>query len=355
MKDVALRAGVSASTVSRVISGHPHISKATSDRVKAVMGELDYHPNAIARNLVRRSSGAIGLVIPNTVEQFFLNPFFPEVLRGITQVAQGAGYDLLLSSALRGQSEPQKLADMVRSKRVDGVILLTSRMDDPLLSTVLEQHIPSAVIGRPPNDERVYWVNNDNQRAAYDATMHLLQLGHTRVGFIGGAPDLVVTRDRLTGYGMALEQFGLRFDPALVVNDEFVEQVGYAGMMRLLAFSNRPSAVLTADDVLAFGAMRAAGELGYRIPDDMAIIGFNDIPLARLANPAITTVNVHIYELGETAARLLLEQFTDAPREPRHVIVAHELVVRRTCGAWEAPDMRVEATDSVPTRASNNA
>ncbi len=335
IKDVASRAGVSPSTVSRVVANHPRISKATRERVRAVMKELDYHPNVIARSLVRQSSEAIGLLIPSSIEQFFLNPFFPEVLRGITQVAQNEGYDIVLSTALHGRNDVDRLERMVRSKQVDGVILLTARLDDPLFTVLEENHIPSVVIGRPSQEVSLSWVNNDNRLAAYETTTHLLKLGHQRIGFIGGSQELVVTVDRLTGYSHALMECGITFDPNLVVSGEFIEDVGYNGMMRLLALAERPSAIVASDDVLAFGAMRAAGELGYRIPEDLAIVGFNDIPLARLANPPMTTMNVHIYELGQTAAKLLLQHINDKVAPPQNVIVAHELVVRRTCGAWD--------------------
>lgn len=334
IKDVATRAGVSPSTVSRVIANSPRISEETRARVRTVMKELDYHPNAIARSLVKQSSQAIGLLIPNTIEQFFLNPFFPEVLRGITQVAQHAGYDLFLSTALHGLNDVERLQQMVRSKQVDGVILLTARITDPLLVVLVENHIPAVLIGRPVTPTAISWVNNDNRKAAYDATNHLLKLGHKRIGFIGGAPDLVVTMDRLSGYATALQDAGSTFDPKLVISEEFLEEGGYTGMTRLLAIPERPSAVIASDDVLAFGAMRAAGELGYIIPDDLAIVGFNDIPLAKLSNPPLTTMNVHIFELGQQSAQILIDQMKRRNVGPQEHLVAHDLVIRRSCGAW---------------------
>lgn len=335
IKDVALHAGVSPSTVSRVIANHPRISHATRERVQSAMKELDYHPNMIARSLVRQSSEVIGLLIPSTIDQFFVNPFFPEVLRGITQVAQHAGYDILLSTALHGLNDVERLEQMVRSKRVDGMILLTARQRDPLIEVLCENHIPSVLIGRPADDVAISWVNNDNLKAAYDDTRHLLDLGHRRIGFIGGSQDFVVSSDRLQGYASALEDAHVPFDPSLVVGGEFLEEVGYSGMMRLLALAERPSAIVASDDVLAFGAMRAAGELGYRIPEDMGIVGFNDIPLAKLANPPMTTMNVHIFELGQAAASILVDKIANPTKPPRSVIIPHTLVVRRSCGAWD--------------------
>ncbi len=334
IKDVAKQAGVSPSTVSRVIANSTRISEGTRQRVRTVMKELNYHPNAIARSLVKQSAQAIGLLIPSTIDQFFSNPFFPEVLRGITQVAQNAGYDLFLSTALHGLNDIERLEHMVRGKQVDGVILLTARISDPLLVVLTENHIPAVLIGRPAVPTTISWVNNDNRQAAYDATNHLLRLGHKRIGFIGGASDLVVTMDRLSGYASALEDAGISFDPRLVISEDFLEEGGYTGMMRLLAIPERPGAVIASDDVLAFGAMRAAGELGYLIPDDLAIVGFNDIPLAKLSNPPLTTMNVHIFELGQQSAQMLLAQMKQPDADPRQHLVSHDLVIRRSCGAW---------------------
>ncbi|KYP81414.1 LacI family DNA-binding transcriptional regulator [Ferroacidibacillus organovorans] len=335
IKDVAMQAGVSPSTVSRVIANHPRISQETRDRVRLIMKEMDYHPNAIARSLVKRSSEVIGLLIPSTIEQFYLNPFFPEVLRGITQVAQHAGYDIFLSTALHGLNDVDRLEKLIRSKRVDGMILLTSRTTDPLLELVTELRIPSVLIGRPFNSLPISWINNDNRLAAHDMTQHLIRMGHRRIGYIGGSQELVVSLDRLRGYSDALFEADLKLDPQCIVSGEFLEDVGYSGMMRLLALAERPTAVVASDDVLAFGAMRAAGELGYSIPDDLAIVGFNDIPLAKLSNPPMTTVNVNIYELGVQATHLLLDEIQGSVRGPKHQIIEHQLVIRRSCGAWD--------------------
>ncbi len=335
IKDVAQKAGVSPSTVSRVITDYPRISQETRKRVFAAMKELNYHPNAIARSLVTKSSKTIGLVMPGDVNQFYMNPFFPEVLRGITDVAQNAGYDLLLSTSLPKQEDTDTLQQMMWSKRVDGVILLTVRVEDPLLDILEKQQIPVVLIGRPPEKTSITWVNNNNKKAAYDSTMHLLKLGHKRIGFIGGSPNLIVTIDRRNGYAEALQEFGIAFDPNLVVFGEFLEEAGYMGMMRLLAYSERPTSIVASDDVLAFGAMQAAGELGYNIPDDLAIVGFNDIPLAKLANPPMTTVNVFIQKLGQTAANLLIERLSGEAPDPKVIEIEHELVIRRSCGAFK--------------------
>ena len=335
IKDVAARAGVSPSTVSRVISNHPRISEKTKREVRAAMEELGYHPNFLARSLAKKSSEAIGVHIPSTTEEFFMNPFFPELLRGISEVAKSEGYDLLLSTSDSGKEDVRSLTRMIHGKRVDGVLLLSTRMHDPLMQVLRELSFPATFLGRPETDSGpccISWVNNDNVQAGYTATRHLIQLGHQRIGFLGGDENLLVTRDRLQGYHQALDEAGIPADRRLMFSSTFMEQGGYLGMMRLLALPDRPSAVVASDDLFAFGAMRAAGELGYKIPDDIAVVGFNNVRLTEMSNPSLTSVDVHIFELGTTAANLLIEQIRNPKQKPKSVIVPTQLVVRHSCG-----------------------
>jgi DNA-binding LacI/PurR family transcriptional regulator len=168
--------------------------------------------------------------------------------------------------------------------------------------------------------------------ACYKATRHLIGLGHQRIGFLGGDESLTVTRDRLQGYFNALDEAGIPTDRRLMFASTFMEQGGYMGMMRLLALPDRPTAVVASDDLLAFGAMRAAGELGYRIPDDIAVVGFNNVRLTEMSNPSLTSIDVRIYELGTTAASLLIEQVRGGEPTDKGVIVPTDLVVRHSCG-----------------------
>lgn len=348
IKDVAQYAGVSPSTVSRVIANSPRISEDTKERVREAMRVLDYHPNAFARGLVTNTAGAIGILIPPDLQEFFVNPFFAEFMSGVSAVASKEGFDTVLSTS--GRSENDVLDSMIRGRRVDGVLLLRSRLQDPAILRVGKEHFPAVLLGRPVDDVDISFVNNDNVRAAYEATMHLVRLGHTRVGFLGGAEDLVVTSDRLAGYQQALRESGITPDPKLMVSSFFLEQGGYLGMMRLLALSERPSAILASDDVLAFGAMRAAAELGYRLPTDLAIVGFNDIRLAELANPSLTSVRVHMQDLGKAAAELLIEQIQFGTTSTHHKLIDTTLIVRNSCGAKQLPNSPMMNGDEETSR-----
>ncbi|KPV43319.1 LacI family DNA-binding transcriptional regulator [Alicyclobacillus ferrooxydans] len=334
IKDVAAQAGVSPSTVSRVLADSPRISQETKERVRQVLNQLDYHPNAFARSLVTNVAGAIGVLIPPGTE-FFQNPFFSEMMSGVAEVARSQGYDIVLSTSA---SDEMKVLDrMIRGRRVDGILLLRSRTKDPAIQTVIDQRFPAVLLGRPPADQPISCVNNDNVKAAYEATNHLIRIGHRKIGFLGGDTAYVVTADRLKGYRQALLDHGMEPDERLEVFSYLVEHGGYLGMMRLLAASARPTAVLASDDVLAFGAMRAAGELGYQLPDDMAIVGFNDIRLAELANPALTSVRVNMHDLGVAACELLVERIQKPASLPTERLVPTELVVRNSCGAKKFP------------------
>lgn len=335
IKDVAVLAGVSPSTVSRVISNHPRISEQTKRRVREAMEELGYHPNVLARSLVKQSADAIGVLIPSSTEEFFMNPFFPELLRGITDVVRREGLDLLLSTSDSGKEDVTSLTQMILGKRIDGVILLSSRMHDPLMKVLQKNPFPATLLGRPEDETNISWVNNDNIEASYQATRHLLALGHRRIGFLCGDESLTVTQDRLLGYQNALEEAGIPIDRQIIYISKFLEQGGYLGMMRLLANPSRPSGVVASDDLLAFGAMRAAGELGYRIPEDLAVVGFNNVRMAEIANPPLTSVDVHIYELGTSVAELLVEQMRNSERKQKTKILSTDLVIRKSCGGSE--------------------
>lgn len=331
IKDVALMANVSPSTVSRVLSNSSRISESTKRRVREALAALDYHPNLFARGLVTNSTGAIGILIPPGMTEFFANPFFAEWMSGVAEVSRQHGFDTVLSTSARGEEEV--LDRMVRGKRVDGILLLGSKRNDPVTHRVIEMGFPSVLLGRPADDVPISYVDNDNIQAAYEATQHFIELGHERIGFLGGASELVVTMDRVCGYRKALEDAGIEPDARLEVSSFFLEQGGYLGMMRLLAMPERPTAVLASDDVLAFGGMRAAAELGFQIPNDLAIVGFNDIRLAEIANPSLTSVRVHMHELGVDSAELLLRQIRNDLTTSQSQIVKTELIVRHSCGA----------------------
>lgn len=331
IKDVARLAGVSPSTVSRVLSNHPKISPATARRVREAMEQLGYMPNAAAKSLVSQTTYTLGIILPRAAEELFLNPFFPEVLRGISVSAQQAGYDLLLASGSTEREEREAVTRLVLGRRVDGVILLHSRVGDPLIPFLREQQFPFVLIGRSEDDGGVPSVDNDNVRAAYDATRHLLEKGHRRIAFISGPQTFVVSRDRLAGYRAALEETGLSVRPDWIIEAPFLQEGGYLALDRLLQMPERPTALVVTDDLIAIGLLRGLYQYGWRVPDDLALVSFNNIALAELVTPPLSTIDIDIYRLGTTATGLLLRTIFGEKLPTSRIIIPHRLIVRESC------------------------
>lgn len=308
IKDVAEKAGVSPSTVSRVISDSPRISEETKQRVRKIMDELGYHPNAIARSLVNRTTNTLAIVMPRSADEVFLNPFFPEALRGITKATHEEGYCILITTGNTEEEQLESLNAVANGGRVDGIILMYSKVDDIILEAVKKMNIPFVMIGRPPEGENCDYVDNNNVEVAYQATEYLILNGHKRIGLINGSPNLVVSIDRFEGYKRALEKYNIPLDYSIITSSEFVQEGGYKGMKQILKNPNKPTAIITTDDLMAFGALRAAKDLGVKVPHDISIMSFNNIPLAEFATPPLTSVDINAYELGYQAANIVMDK-----------------------------------------------
>ncbi|RSK26401.1 LacI family transcriptional regulator [Bacillus sp. HMF5848] len=337
IKDVARVANVSPSTVSRVIANNPRISEKTKVRVREAMRELGYHPNMIARSLANQSTQAIGVVMPNSADKVLQNPFFPEVLRGISKSAHDNDYALYFTT---GESE-KEIADgvlkMVQGKRVDGIVLLYSRMDDAVLNFLFEENFPFVMIGKPyKGAETISYVDNDNYGAAMEVTDYLLSLGHTRIGFIGGSPNFVVTIERMLGYKKALHEAGIEYVDDYVIHGEFLEEGGQEAMKELLALPEPPTALLVADDLMAIGVLNLLDKIDKTIPNDISLVGFNNILLSQISRPPLTSVDIQIYQLGYQAGKSLIEEIETPSEVAKRVIVPHKLVKRQSCTPIES-------------------
>lgn len=332
IKDVAKRAGVSPSTVSRVIADNARISPATKKKVRSIMKALNYHPNMMARSLIRRTSQTLGLILSRPAESAFLNPFFPEVIRGISSVAQRHHYRLMLATAESHTEESKECLQMLGEKQVDGVVLLGSRVNDQLIYELINGEYPFVVVGRAPEMPQAPTVNNDNIQAAYTAVRHLLQLGRRRVGLLNGPEEFTFCQDRYTGYCFAHREFGLEPNPSLIRNGSLTQEDGYLMARSLLSNPEPPSAIFAVDDIMALGIYRAAREAGLHIPKDLAVVGFNDDPLATIIEPALTTIRIPIYKMGVAAAELLLDHLANPGTLDSHIILSSELIIRHSCG-----------------------
>lgn len=332
MKDVAKRLGVSPSTVSRVISNDPRISEETARRVRSAMKEMGFHPNLTARSLVSQSTRMIGLIMHRTTSEAMMNPFFPEAIAGISQAAAADHYDLLISTEDGVDSARARSLSLLRHGRVDGLILLASKVEDPVIAALHQDGFPFLVIGRVAEALDVPTINNDNVQAAREAVWHLIALGHRRIAFIRGSADLVVTVDRQRGYEDTLREHGIEPSAEWVAHTDFSIAAGSSAAHRILQLRPRPTAVFAADDLLAFGAMQAIKALGLRIPQDVALIGFNDNPAATCVEPPLSSLRIPIREMGRLAATTLIQQI-QGRRVPMQQILPATLIVRESCGS----------------------
>lgn len=333
IKDVAKIANVAPSTVSRVIANSPRISERTKEKVREAMKELGYHPNFNARNLANKSTKTLGIIMPNSANKTFQNPFFPEVIRGISTKAHQLEYGLYLSTGQSDNEIFEEVQDMVQGKRVDGIILLYSKVNDKVMNYLYNEDFPFTVIGRP-YDERmsnITYVNNDNFKAAKTVTEYLLLLGHEKIAFIGGNLDTVVTIDHMEGYRKALQNAGIEYADDYVVFHEELQEGGQEAVIDLMSLSERPTALIVADDIMTFGVMRMLSEMEVMVPDDISIISFNNVMISELSSPPMTTVDINIFSLGYEAANCLIDKIIHPDTKTKQVIIPHKLIKRLTC------------------------
>jgi DNA-binding LacI/PurR family transcriptional regulator len=328
INDIAKAAKVAPSTVSRVLADNPRISQETREKIQKIMKEMNYHPNMIARSLANKSTKIVGLVVPGTTEKAFQHPFMPEIIRGIISVAHKNGYKLLISSAADAKEEKKLISDLANGGIIDGVILMTSRLNDPAISGLIKANFPFAVVGRPANDDSVNWVDNNNYAIAYDLTKHFIARGHKKIAFLGVSSQVIVTLDRFNGYKKALQDNGIPFDEKLVVEGKFIDDTGYDLMKQLMARNVSPTGIIACDDFLAFGAIKLLTEAGLKVPDDIAVAGFNNTPLSDHFIPPLTSVEVNAYALGKNAFELLLADITSDNKSFNRSIVPAELIIR---------------------------
>jgi len=330
-------AGVSRTTVSFVLNDVPgvKISEETRQRVLRAARDLDYYPTAAARSLASGKTHRIGLILGEGQERLAADAFLPAFLQGVTASVHRRGYLLMLQLAEDVPSH-EAYVRLIREQQVDGLILSGPRSDDPLLPQLAEERFPLILHGQP-NGHDFPCVDVDNQAGAYQAVKHLIKLGHRRIGFISNAPlSYSGAQERFAGYRRALADHGIRDDSELVGRAAFLPESARSAMELLLDLPDRPTAVFGASDVVALGAMGAIRSAGLGIPDDVAVVGFDDIFLAAHAYPPLTTVRVPAYGLGWTAAEVLIARIEgDAVSS---VTLETELVIRESCGAVPAAD-----------------
>ena len=331
LEDIAKLVGVHRSTVSRVINGSPNVSPQVRQRVLKAIHSTGYHPNAAARSLASQRSWMIGLLLPQSVSGFFTDPFFPHLTQGIAYACNN--FDYTLSLFLVGnQKDEEKITPRIsRRGMLDGILLQTGHLGDQLGDQITKSSIPSVVIGRPFTTEGISYIDVDNVNGAIKATRHLLGLGYQRIATISGPPQSTAAYDRIEGYKIALTQAGMTIDSSLMVEGDFTELTGYYAMKKLLP--EKPDAVFVASDLMAVGAMRYVQEAGLSVPDDIAFVGFDDVPIASLTKNQLTTIRQPIRQFGIKAVELLIDLIENGSNPVRRVLLETNLIIRESCGA----------------------
>jgi LacI family transcriptional regulator len=321
--EVAREAGVSTATVSRVINDRRHVRETTRLKVEVAMDRLGYVANRQARGLAGGRSKVIGLLVYELGSSYFT-----QLIKGIDAAVTSIGYDLMLyTTHARREREARHAAELARGP-VDGLIIVLAVDIRSYVDRLHDQHVPFVLLDHDSDVPGTTFITAANRRGAHDAVDHLTRLGHRRIGLITGTPGTSSARERLAGYRDALQDAGIEHDPALVVTGDFLEDRGFAATKELLQLPVPPTAIFTSADTAGFGALRALREAGLRVPQDISIVGFDDIPESSLVTPPLTTVRQPLKEMGATAVRLLRNLMDDPAMTPRRTELATELIIR---------------------------
>jgi len=329
--DVARASGVSYATVSRVLSEYEFVRESTRKRVMEAVEHLGYVANLQARSLAGGRTQIIGLLVPNLD-----NSYIGTIMGGIDRELERANYDLMLYTSHRRPGHESFYVKTITNGLTEGLLLIAPMGPTTYLDALREENFPYVLIDQADTTENSNIVDATNWQGAYEATRYLSQLGHTRIAFITGALIVRSAVDRLRGYKAALVDCNHPVREDLIIEGDYLQPSAYEGTKRLLQdVQPRPTAIFASNDLSAFGVMEAARECGLRIPDDISIIGFDDIPQASLVHPKLTTVRQPLEQMGQVAVKLLLEQIEDRSHPPQRVTLATQLVIRDSCRPYQ--------------------
>jgi LacI family transcriptional regulator len=332
IKDIAKVAGVSHTTVYRAINDKPRISQSTKERIISIARELNYQPNVLAQSLVLGRTKTLGLVITTIV-----NPFYPELARGIEDTARSLGYSIILCSTNFDPLLEKQYIDMLRSRGVDGIIFTSAHIHDPNITSLVEERFPLILVNRrvhgDPLMDSIDYVVVENAKGGFLAVEHLIRMGHERIGVISGPSDSSAVVERLEGVRRAFIEYGLNPASLLVLEGDFLKPSGYEAAKKFLAMRDSPSAIFGVNDYMALGALEAILDSGLRVPEDVALIGFNDIEFSSLKTVELSTIGQKKYEMGSIAVHTLIERIEKGDGDrARQITLEPELIVRKSCG-----------------------
>ncbi len=331
--DVAKRAGVAPITVSRVVNNSGYFSQDTRARVEAAIAELEYVPNRLASSLRSKRTNTLALVITDIT-----NPFFTTLARGVEDTASDAGYTVVFCNTDESDVEEQKYLQVLLQQQVDGILLVPARSTSVSLDVIRKQATPVVVLDRRmPPGANVDVVRCENEDGAYRLTRLLIELGHQRIAILSGPMGVSTAEDRLAGYQRAMTEAGLRPDPNLIVYGAFNQTSGYEMLQRLLTVEPHPTAIFAANNMIGIGALKSIQDAGLRVPDDIAMVSFDDLPPNLLTFPFFTVAAQPAYEMGRMATQLLVARLTGkAPEACQEIVLPVEMIVRRSSGVSRA-------------------
>jgi LacI family transcriptional regulator len=328
IEHIASLADVSRSTVSRVLNNHPSVRPAVRERVLEVIHRYRYTPKAAARSLAGARTDTIGLLVPRSAAFSLADPFIASMIQALFAEATRQGFFVMLTM-LTADMEPGFYDRILRARHFDGLIMFSSDIDDPILPRLIHDGQPLVMIGSHPYFVDVACVDAENRQGARDAVSHLISLGHRRIGLINGQLEMEVSLARRDGYKQALLEAGIAIDPQLMQNGYYSEAAAYSAALALLDLESPPTAIFAASDHMASGALHAVRHRGLLVPDDVALIGFDDLSVAALANPPLSSVHQPVGDMAVQAVRLLIEQFGGNAR-PGSVRLPARVVVRES-------------------------
>lgn len=352
IRDVAKAAGVSKSTVSRVLNSEPGVSEPARNAVLAAIKELNYTPNALARGLTTSRTATIGLIISDIT-----NSFHAQVARGVEDLASDYESNVILCNTDGRPEKESAYIKLLLEKRVDGIIFTSVQRDESNLTSILEKGVPFVFAGRTLPNVEADSVVVDNVLGGFQATNHLIRLNHRRIAYISGPSHVSANLDRYEGYRQALQKAGIEVDKDIVVEGDFRQEGGYRAMNILLDTAPDVTAVFAANDNMALGALEAIFERNLKVPGDIAIVGFDDIPFAGLCLVQLTTIRQPKYDIGAIAARMLFQRIENPEKgnSPNKVVLPPRLVIRKTCGNYLDTSEAVSALPRVPKDSKDDA
>lgn len=327
IEEIAKQAGVSRSTVSRVINNDPNVNEQTRERVLEVVSSNNYVPNRAARKLAGGRTGVIGLVIPIGVSRLFVEPFFPILIQSVTNRCNHLNRSVMFWLG-EPEYERRSITQILSNDLLDGVIVSSLQDKDPIVAALHHSQIPFVLIGRYRDNLPVNFVDIDNEKCTQAAVNYLIQTGRKRIATITGVEGTLVSRERLDGYRATLAKAGFTVDENLIAAGGFVEEGGYSAMAKI--WPHKPDAVFATNDAMAVGAIRYLREQGVRVPEDVAVVGFDDAPFAASYKPSLTTIAQPIGELGRQAVDMLVKLIEQQPDEPMNQVLPSDLIIRES-------------------------